>query len=317
MAITYGFFDAVSGDRVYNAAQMTEYFDGLVSNGVYESIGGKLQVAAVSGQMKVTVATGRAIIDCRWFKSDEAVTLNISAAHAILPRYTAVVLRLNYDTRTIGLYTKDGTAASNPVKPSVTRSATVKELCLAQIYIPAGSTAVSQSRITDTRADSTVCGWVTGLIKQVDTSELFLQWQTAYAEFFASFQSWFDTLTSELQVNTYIKEYSKRKSSSTLSQLASIPLDMDGYTYEEADIINVYINGVLIVRDSGWTLDTSGSDPIVRITFNSNSGGTNEVYIQVLKSKIGDPVGGGSHVETLNIQNTISSSNELDENPET
>lgn len=39
MAVTYGFFNSVNGDRKYNADQMSSYFDGLVTDGVYEKIG--------------------------------------------------------------------------------------------------------------------------------------------------------------------------------------------------------------------------------------------------------------------------------------
>lgn len=34
MAITCGFFDSVSGDRTYDADQMSTYFEGLISDGV-------------------------------------------------------------------------------------------------------------------------------------------------------------------------------------------------------------------------------------------------------------------------------------------
>ena len=63
MSVTYGFFNSVNGDRVYNADQMSEYFNELVSNGVYESVGGALQVVPNTG-MNVNVKTGRGIIDC-------------------------------------------------------------------------------------------------------------------------------------------------------------------------------------------------------------------------------------------------------------
>lgn len=66
MAITSGFFNSVNGDRVYNAREISMYFDGLISDGVYESVGGKLQVTATGLGMQVTVAAGRAIIDCQW-----------------------------------------------------------------------------------------------------------------------------------------------------------------------------------------------------------------------------------------------------------
>ena len=94
MAITYGFFNSVNGDRTYNADQMSEYFDGLVSDGVYENVGGALQVLAGSG-MTVNVQTGRMIINSKWLNNDAVVPLTITAAHATLNRYTAIVARLD------------------------------------------------------------------------------------------------------------------------------------------------------------------------------------------------------------------------------
>ena len=180
MAITYGYFNSISGDRTYNADQMSEYFDGLVSNGVYESVGGALQVKAISGGgMTVQVLSGRGIINCKWLKNDAAITLDITQAHAVLNRYTAVVLKLDIVNRLMTITTKDGTAASTPTKPAMQNDSEGIELCLAYIYVAAGSTTISQANIEDMRP-SALCGWVTGLIEQVDTSELFLQWQTAY-----------------------------------------------------------------------------------------------------------------------------------------
>ncbi|MGD7407461.1 hypothetical protein ACQCP7_25580, partial [Ralstonia pseudosolanacearum] len=60
MAITYGFFNSLNHDRRYDAGQISEYFDGLISDGVYESIGEALQVQAATG-MNVNIQTGRAI----------------------------------------------------------------------------------------------------------------------------------------------------------------------------------------------------------------------------------------------------------------
>lgn len=300
MAVTYGFFNAIDGDRKYNADQMSEYFDGLVSNGVYESVGGALQVLASSG-MTVNVQTGRAIINCKWLNNDAVLTLNVTQAHAVLNRYTAVVVRLDIINRTITITTKDGTPASNPVQPTMTSSSTMVELCLAYIYVGAGVTSITQANITDTRPDNTVCGWVTGLVEQVDTSTLFLQWQTAYEEFYQSFQSWFDTLTKQLQVNTYINEYKKRfvigSGSSNI-----IPLDMQGYTYDSNDILHVYINGLFADEAYDWLLDTRSDPP--ELHPNASTPGS-VIDIVVLKSKIGNPVSGGSSVEEANIENTV------------
>jgi hypothetical protein len=283
MAITYGFFNSINNDRRYDADQMSEYFDGLVSNGVYESVGGALQVKAISGEMAVNVQTGRAIINCKWVKNNSALPLSINGSHVTLNRWTAVVIRLNHVDRTIEITTKDGTNASDPVKPAMQDDATAKELCLAYIYVKAGATAITQANITDMRP-SNLCGWVTGLIQQVDTSELFLQWQTAYENYFAEmtaeFDDWFATLTSQLNVNTYIQEYNKNVTiGSGVTNV--VALDMTGYSYSSDDIIYVYVNGLY---DTTYTLDASGATPT--ITTVANADGT-EISIKILKSKIG------------------------------
>jgi hypothetical protein len=285
MAISFGFFNSLNGDRTYDADQMSEYFDGLISNGVYESVGGALQVKAVTGGgMNVQVMPGRGIINCKWISNNSALILEVTAAHAVLNRWTAVVMRLDIVNRLMTITTKDGTPASTPTKPSMDNTASVVELCLAYIYVGAGVTSISQANIEDMRA-SDLCGWVTGLIDQVDTSELFLQWQTAYENYFAEmtaeFDDWLSTLTSQLNVNTYIQEYNKNVTIGTSGATNVVALDMQGYTYEADDIIYVYVNGLY---DTTYTLDTSGATPT--ITTIADADGT-EISIKILKSKIG------------------------------
>jgi hypothetical protein len=284
MAITYGFFNSVDGDRTYDADQMSKYFDGLVSDGVYESVGGALQVLAMSGGgMAVNVSTGRGLIDCKWLSNDTVLTLDITQSHPTLNRWTAVVLRLDKTNRLMEITTKDGTAASNPTKPSMQKDSSITELCLAYIYVAAGVTSISQANISDQRGTN-LCGFVTGLIEQVDTSELFLQWQTAfdnyYAEMTAEFDDWLSTLTSQLNVNTYIQEYNKNVTvGSGVTNV--VALDMTGYSYSSDDVIFVYVNGLY---DNTFTLDTSGATPT--ITTVADADGT-EISIKILKSKIG------------------------------
>ena len=282
--LTYGYFNSVSGDRKYNAAQMTEYFDGLVSNGVYESIDDALQVTALTG-LQVSVGAGRAIIDCRWLRNDSAYTLTLNAANGLYPRYTAVVVRLDNDNRLIEIITRDGTAASDPVEPAID---TATELCLAMILVPAGATSITQANITDRRADSTVCGWVTGLIKQVDTSTLWAQWQAAYQEYYdrmtAGFEEWFSSLTDQLNVNTYVDKYSGTVYLNGQTGSVALTDVLENYTYDAEDVVNVYLNGLMAVE--GLDYQRTGTAAAPRIAFTVYDAGT-EVTIEVLKSKIG------------------------------
>lgn len=281
MAVTYGFFNSINGDRTYDADQMSEYFDGLVSNGVYESVGGALQVLAGSG-MTVEVQSGRGLINCKWLNNNSVLTLNLTPANAILNRYTAIVLRLDIVNRLMTITTKDGENASSPVKPAMQNDASMVELCLAYVYVGAGVSSISQSNIEDMRG-SNLCGWVTGLITQVDTSQLFLQYQTAYEEQYEAFEEWFSSLTEDLHINTYIEQYHKRVVlQSGVSNI--IPLDMTGYTFDSDDVISVYINGLFAAAAYDYLIDTSKTP--VELHPNASAAGT-EIYIVVLKSVIG------------------------------
>lgn len=290
MSITYGFFNSVDGDRTYNADQMSTYFEGLISNGVYENIGGALQVKASNG-LTVTVQTGRAIIDSKWIRLDAIEPLTLNGAHVTLNRYTAIVLRLDKSKRSIELIMKDGDNATTPTKPAMVNDVVVNEICLAYIYVAAGAISITQANIIDTRADNNVCGWVTGIIKQVDTSELFLQWQTAYEEYFADmqawkaeqkilFDNWFASLTETLQINTRVHKYSKVVE--TVDNHAVFPLDMDGYVYDERDILFVNVNGVMMTEVYDYLIDTRVTP--VEMHVNRNMDPDNIVEIIALKS---------------------------------
>lgn len=298
MAITYGFFNSLNGDRVYNADQMSTYFKGLIGQGVFEDVGGALRVLANSG-MTVQVQTGRAIVgpNLKWLENDAPYNVSINASHVTLNRYTAVVVQCDVTNRTISIITVDGTPATNPTKPAMTNTTTIQQICLAYVYVKAGATAITQANITDTRANSSVCGWITGLIDQVDTSTLFAQWQTAYEEFYAqmeaweiqqknAFDAWFETLTDELQIGAYVKAFSKTETiTSTSPPGQSLPLDMANYTYDNTDVFLVYINGLMAEAGTDYNINLNLIPPY--ITFNMTNPVSETVEIKVIKSILG------------------------------
>ena len=155
MAVTYGFFNSVNGDRKYNADQMSEYFRGIVSPGVFQHLDSGLAVSAGTG-LAVSVAAGRAIIQDRWIQNSAALNLTISAASESYGRKDAVVIRLDKSSRAISITVKTGTPAASPAAPEMTRSGGVYEMALAYVNVAAGATSVT---VTDKRSDSAVCGW--------------------------------------------------------------------------------------------------------------------------------------------------------------
>lgn len=297
MAITYGFFNSLNGDRVYNADQMSMYFKGLVGQGVFEDVGGALQVLANSG-MTVQVQTGRAIVgpNLKWLENDAPYNVSINASHVTLNRYTAVVVQCDVTNRTISIITVDGTPATSPTKPAMTNTTTIQQICLAYVYVKAGATTITQANITDTRANTSVCGWITGLIDQVDTSTLFVQWQTAYEEFYAqmeawevqqknAFDAWFETLTDELQIGAYVKAFSKTATIPIEPSGQSLPLDIPNYTYDNTDVFLVYINGLMAEAGTDYNINPNLNPPY--ITFNMTNPVSETVDIKIIKSILG------------------------------
>lgn len=191
-----GFFNAVNNDRVYNAELMSGIFEGLITDGVYESVGNKLAVSP-SGDMGIQIDTGRGWFAKHWVNNNSPYQMTLEASDVVLNRYCAVCVRVDTTdaVRSAVPYLKYSDYATEPEKPTMTRSETINEYCLAYVYIPAGSSAVTAANIEDTRGNNDLCGWVTGLIEQLSTTTLFSQWE-------AIFNNWFTGLGDLINENT-------------------------------------------------------------------------------------------------------------------
>lgn len=118
---------------------------------------------SVSGDRKVTISEGLAWMRVARFSGksvcvDEPVELTIDTADGALPRIDLIVLRFDVALNASVLAIKKGTPSSAPVPPAVQRDALMHELGLYTVSIPAASVSISESDITDTRGDLSVCG---------------------------------------------------------------------------------------------------------------------------------------------------------------
>jgi hypothetical protein len=280
MALTYGFFNSVNGDRKYNADQMSEMFDGLICDGVYQNVGEAMQVVASTG-LTVNVSTGRARINSQWAKVDTAHPITLNGSHVTLNRYTAICLRVDFANRKIELIARDGENATTPTKPEIVRNSYYYELILAYIYVGAGATTLTQANIEDTRANTALCGIVSSLVQQLDTQTLYDQYTAAYNEqlekmnawFTAqrnAFDTWFNDLTETLNVDTYITNATENYTTTSASgeRYIDIPLTLN---YTTDDLLLVFINGVNLAQGVDY-----------EIQLNEVTGG----YMAVLPNKV-------------------------------
>lgn len=197
MSYTSGFFDAVdlgggNYDREYSAAVFAHYFSLLVKNGVFPDPSTGMQVKASSSpDMHVSVQPGSGWINGYYITvpEDSPEVLTVPTANPSLSRIDSVIMGLNYVEREIQLYIKSGAVSASPSAVSLQRDNDLYEMELAQITVAAGVASISQANITDMRQNTSRCGIVKGTIDQIDTTDLFAQYDDAFQTWFADIQA--------------------------------------------------------------------------------------------------------------------------------
>lgn len=214
MAQECGFFNAeLQGseyDRVYNAEQFAAYFASFIGNGVFGNSMGELVVLEnQQANMSVDVSSGQAWINGWWYRNTEELNLPIALADGVLNRKDIVVLRWGNAERDMWLQVLQGEPSGEPIAPEIVRNADYYDLKLCEISIPAGTSRITQSLITDTRLDNNVCGLVTGVVQQIDTTELYLQFRSQFEDFKdmseEEFNEWFDAIKGQISTDLGIR----------------------------------------------------------------------------------------------------------------
>lgn len=117
-----------------------------------------------------------------------------------------------------------------------------------------------------------MCGYVAGLIDQIDAANLFAQFQSA-------FDQWFETVQTTVKSTTIMYELVHEYETSEDDE-DEIPIGIP--TFNSAlDTLNVFVNGMKLVKDVDYTLDSNRN--MILLTRNLDVIGT-PVEFQVLKS---------------------------------
>ena len=262
MSVKYGFFNSrlVDGvqDRLYNALDITSYFDKIIGNGVFVNPANSLQIMASSG-LQVICKPGKGWIDGFYIVNDADLPMTIEAADVTLNRIDRIVFRLDKANRNMSVVIKKGTPATSPVAPGVTRTEEIKEYSLATVYVAKQATTITQANITDTRLNSNVCGKVTSLIDQVDTSDLYAQWEDAYIRYYEEstkqFNTWFEEIKNTLSTAVMLQQYTSTYIT-TKDNTTEIPINIANYTWG-LDILEVHISGLRVVEPEHYISDAN------------------------------------------------------------
>ncbi len=243
MAIEFGYFPsnaALGIKNEYNGFKFNRQLKYLVKDGVFatpqNTPSDYLQVMQDTG-MQVKIRPGAGNFFNTWFESteEEILTLDVGSS---LDRIDLIVVEVNKTPTVLKSYFKviKGTPGSTPVAPTIVRTSYIEQYTLAAIYVRANTVNIYQSNITDKRG-SADCPWVTSLIQQVDTSTLFLQFET-------SFWDWFNNVKETLSTTTLLRKYTGYVNT-TVENQTEITIPISNYN-SVLDILQVHIEGRIL-----------------------------------------------------------------------
>ena len=307
MAVTYGFYDSLNHDRLYNAQQMSAIFDGIINDGVFMSVGNQFHTVAGTG-MQVIVKSGRAWFDSTWTLNDAEYPLSIDAADVLLTRIDAVVLEVNSEvaTRANTIKVVKGTPASTPAKPTLTNTAAVHQHALAYVTVAKNTAAITNSMI-EIVVGKTETPYVTAILQTTDITDLFNQWEDY-------FQTWFDNVRSTLdgdvalnlqnQITTLERSILKGDTKTAMG-LPSSAVGDDAFNYllnEQNKNYDIpYYPELIVIQESGdFTIPTNINRnyiDVIAIGGGGGAGGSYNITNNATNNANGGGGGGGYVVE--------------------
>jgi hypothetical protein len=194
MGLTSGFFNGVANDRTYDALQMSMLFDGIITDGIFSSIGTAMVVTPAAG-MNINVGIGRAWFNRTWTYNDSIMSLPVQISEVVLNRIDVVVLEVDTSdaVRANSIKVIKGTPATTPVAPTLVHTSTVNQYPLAHLSVLAGVTTIAPDKITN-KVGTVDCPFITGVLESLDIATFLAQWN-------AEFDIWFDEMKGQLSVD--------------------------------------------------------------------------------------------------------------------
>ena len=288
--VNCGFFDSVNKDRLYSADEMNRPYKRVITDGVFATPAGTpstdLQVLSANNNMNIIVKAGEGLFAGKWFENAADIAITVPNNTSTVPRRDSVIVQV--DKRIAGrkgsIIYRTGTPNSNPMPPNLSTANNVIEYRIANIYVSPSAVYIGQDAITDLRGSSE-CPWITSLVKQVDTSQLYNQWQAAYAKYYqdetTAFNNFMTTLTEQLSVSTNIVMLESHYTST--AEVTEIPINITGFD-QTKDVLMVFVNRLRATPGIDYTLATADN---TKITLTKSIVANQSVNFLVLKSVVG------------------------------
>lgn len=332
MAFSFGFYNSFNHDRRYNAIQMSMIFDGIISDGIYATIGEAMVVKASSEDNVVVVGPGRGWFDHTWNYNDADLPVNAPISDVLLKRIDALVIDINANEnyRENKIMWVQGTPSSNPVRPTMINTLEHHQYPLCYVERKPNVEKILQADITN-MVGSSECPFVTGILQTINIDQLLLQWKDQWAQFVIAYEKtaeeWMDDQKADFVA--YYTEFKRQMDAFEAASgkefndwFASIQDIFDGSVagnlqneinqITETEFLRYYglINSVTIINDSTNTITTTTSEATETTRFATNASGETITTTIVMSSGYYDyvktttiiPQSTGDRIETTYIR---------------
>lgn len=194
--ISSGFFNSSNGDRKYYATDFSKMFDGIITDGVFPTVGDAFKVTSDETGMQVRVGVGRAWFNGYWARTDTVTVLDIDAAPTAVnyERIDAIALHVSMSNRKSTIEVITGTAGTNPIAATLTSTDDDKYYRLANVRVKYGVTKIANADISITvgATGTDYAPFVKGVTTTVDN--LIALWNQ-------QFNNWFDNMKDQLDTD--------------------------------------------------------------------------------------------------------------------
>lgn len=198
MAFSYGFYNSINHDRVYNAIQVSQIFDGIINDGIYMDFMDHFIVTPYNG-MTIQVGAGRAWFNHTWSYNDAPMQITIEDPVIGRNRIDAITLVVDVsdEVRMNSIEVVSGTSVTgNPSKPTLTDTDTKFYHPLAYVTVQSDTTEITAANI-ENAVGTERSPFVTGIIETISIDELVAQWGAEWDEWNQEHRDAFETWVAQ------------------------------------------------------------------------------------------------------------------------
>ncbi len=243
-------------DRNYSADDISNWLKAVITTGVIktDSVAGTgeaqgLKVLADSG-LNIKVNVGLAVIDGKPYINNSSLSLTLATAPTSGTRYDCVILRMD-NTQVVNArktYCFILSLDHTPTEADLTRNNNIYDLVLGYVAVGANVTSISQTNITDTRGNETLCPWTTAI---------------------KGYEDYYDAIVQRFENDITI-------GASTNIVVTDLAVSLYNTKYS---LVSVYCNG-LREDEEDYTIDTSSEYITIRFTANKSANAQISVILE-------------------------------------